>query len=436
MPKKKDEFTLMRSLLHIKHRNVRWSNFLIDSAIDCNLVEKRALYLISEWVKINFVSRNLGVPENWKELIMHFTDEDLGVIGGKKNIPRTYQALKQLGKKFIAVEYTNEKGQKIKGRIHWIDAFYYNTVTKVYDVRISPEILPYMINVKGNFTTIDIGEAMSFASKETQKMYEFACKYSGDYRYSDRISKEMGFNYAKNVVPVKMETLRNMLGLDEVKDERTGKIEKRGKYSNYNGIKKNVLEKAQKELYFHYKYGKGCIWFDFQEGPRKGLGGKVTTVFLYIYTRKNPKKGEDRPWQEGDEKLNPYEEGFEQLPAQTPQQKMHANPINNLPPDAKQVQLAQLLNKYLNPEEVGYYMRMAVLEGRKRKFNQIDSVMNVIQVIQDKEKQRKFKESTPAYRRNCLVFYVFTENLKRGFGWMIPPYQPQKKSIQNLHGRP
>ena len=57
----------------------------------CTLVEKRAVYCIAEKVKELFVEKNLGVPENWKELYVHLNEEDLRNIGGKKNVPRTYE---------------------------------------------------------------------------------------------------------------------------------------------------------------------------------------------------------------------------------------------------------------------------------------------------------------------------------------------------------
>jgi plasmid replication initiation protein len=117
------------------------------------------------------------------------TEEDLGYIGGKKNVPRTYEALKKLSKKIIHISYLNENNELVNGYIHWVDAFFYNTVTKRYDVRISPEILPYMINVKDHFTTLDIGEAMTFGSARSQKMYEFISMFSGDFRYSDKRSQ-------------------------------------------------------------------------------------------------------------------------------------------------------------------------------------------------------------------------------------------------------
>ena len=283
----------------VSHAEIGKSNFLINAAIDCSALEKRALYLISAWVKENFVVKNLGVPDNWKKLYMQMTEEDLGYIGGKKNVPRTYEALKKLSKKIIHVSYLNENNELVNGYIHWIDAFFYNTVTKLYDVRISPEILPYMINVTDHFTTLDIGEAMTFGSARSQKMYEFISMFSGDFRYSDKRSRELGFVYAKNVIPVSIDKLRSIFGLQEVKDPRTGKVENSKKYSNYNGIKTNILLQAQKELYMLHTMDPDCVWFDFQPLSKNKRGSKVKTVLLYIYTKDNPKKGLDRPWQVG-----------------------------------------------------------------------------------------------------------------------------------------
>lgn len=429
----KNQFPQLVNLRQIKHNRVRWSNFLINAAIDCSALEKRALYLISAWVKENFVVKNLGVPDNWKDLYMQMTDDDLGYIGGKKNIPRTYEALKMLSKKIIHVSYLNGKGEPINGYIHWIDAFFYNSATKLYDVRLSPEILPYMINVKDHFTTLDIGEAMTFGSVRTQKMYEFISMYSGDFRYSDKRSKELGFVYAKNVIPVSMDRVRSIFGLQEVKDPRTGKVENRRKYSSYNGIKTNILQQAQKELYQLHTIDNDCVWFDFQPLSKNKRGSKVKTVLLFIYTKDNPKKGPDHPWQKGDEDLCPYDMGFtkreEKKENLTPQQKIHANPLNTLSFDDKQIALASLFKKYLSPEEVGYYMRQTMFEAKTRLYNQDDVFMNVIQVIQEKESQPSFLKGTDAYRRNCLIKYVLTKNLKKEFGWSIPPIK------QTIHKR-
>lgn len=424
MPKQTEDFGIFQIRPVIHHAKVRWSNFLIQSAMHCTLVEKRAIYCIARKVKELFVEKNLGVPENWKDLYVQLSEQDLGLIGGKKNVPRTYEALKQLGKRFIPVSYDNDKGENIKGRIHWIDAFFYNTVTKTYDVRISPEILPYMINVTENFTTIDVGTAMALKSKESQKMYELCCQFSGDYRYRDHDSVQYGYMYKKRVTVISISELRRIFSLDEIKDDRSGKVEKKACYKNFYFIRKNIIEKAQAELYELYQRGDSDVWFDFVVGPKEGKAKRVTSIMIFIYSRKHPKQGADRPWQEGDEELNPYM-GICEESTQSPQQKLHANPLHEMGTDCQQQYLAQLLSKYLEPEEVGYYMRMTQQQAQRNLFNQADSYLQVIMVVQDKEKQQHFRKSTKAYKRNNLINYVFTKNLQQAFNWNIPrPNKP------------
>ena len=51
------------------------------------------------------------------------------------------------------------------------------------------------------------------------------------------------------------------------------------------------FEVAQKELYDPYSNGFSNLWFDYQEGAKKGRGGKVLSIVAYIYTKDNPKQG-------------------------------------------------------------------------------------------------------------------------------------------------
>ena len=87
----------------VKHEPVRWSNSIVDTPVVYGLIERRTLYFITGEVKHKYAEKNLGVPDNWKDLYFQLTDEDLGVIGGQKNVPRTYEALCKLGEKFLPV---------------------------------------------------------------------------------------------------------------------------------------------------------------------------------------------------------------------------------------------------------------------------------------------------------------------------------------------
>ena len=62
-----------------------------------------------------------------------------------------------------------------------------------------------------------------------------------------------------------------------------------------------------------------------------------------------------------------------------------------------------------------------------------DSYIQVIQVIQEKEKQKKFAEGTRQYKRNNLIDFALKENLK-DFGWSInpPATRRERKSDKSL----
>jgi adenosine deaminase len=75
-----------------------------------------------------------------------------------------------------------------------------------------------------------------------------------------------------------------------------------------------------------------------------------------------------------------------------------------------------MLSRYLTKKEVNYYM-LKIYEQSKR-FK--DSYTQVIQVLQEKETQKKFMEGTKQYKRNNIIDYVLLMNL-RDYGWSIAP---------------
>ena len=385
MPKRRTEIYQLIDLAKIHHENVSWSNVIINSPISYNLLERRAMYFLSAEVKHKFVEKGLGVPDNWKELYFYLKDNDLGIIGGKKNVPRTYEVLCSLGKKFIPIVKTTSDGRIMEGKAHWVDAFFYNQEEDHYVVRISPEIMPYLINLTQDFTSFDIGTAMKLRSKYSQKMYELCCKYGGDFRYSTPITKAQG--------------------------TRTGKVKKASSFRNFNSIRCNILELAQNELFWMYQNQASDYWFDFQAGPKAGRGGKVQSVFIYIYSRTHPKEGSLQPWQEGDLPLDPYEtEKQEHREKRTPAQKLHSNVWYGLE----------------HQEEVYYMMKIC---EQARRFK--DSYTQVIQVIQEKESQKKFMNGTKQYKRNNIMDYVLRKNLQ-DYGWSIEPPTSRRERKNEL----
>ena len=409
----------------ITHEQVRWSNAIVNSPVVYGLIERRTLYFITGEVKHKYTEKNLGVPDSWKDLYFHLTDDDLGLIGGQKNVPRTYAALRELAKKLVPVTFKNEQGQLIRGEVHWVDSFFYNTETGLYDVRVSPEIMPYLIDISKSFTTFDLGTAMLLRSKYSQKMYELCSQFCGDFRFLDSGEKAQGHVYKKRVVPIQMEDFRRIFNLDEVRDPRTKKVITPATYTSFKEVRQFILEATQMELFELYAAKHSNLWFDFQEGPRKGRGGKVSSIFIFIYTKEFPKEGLEKPWQKGDEPLSPFEEYAEPVEHTDIHQRMRENVWYNAGKEAQEIALQTLLGHYLHEDEVLYYMKQIRLKAGRS----YDSYMQVIQVIQDKEKQPKFKNGTDAYRRNSIIKYALRVNLKE-FGWSLEPMNAPTKRKQ------
>lgn len=104
---------------------------------------------------------------------------------------------------------------------------------------------------------------------------------------------------------------------------------------------------------------------------------------------------------------------------------MRENVWYNAGKEAQEIALQTLLGHYLHEDEVLYYMKQIRLKAGRS----YDSYMQVIQVIQDKEKQPKFKSGTDAYRRNSIIKYALRVNLKE-FGWSLEPMNAPTKRKQ------
>ena len=98
-----------------------------------------------------------------------------------------------------------------------------------------------------------------------------------------------------------MDYFRVLFNLNEIRDKKTGKVLQESSYESFKDIRSNILQVAQNELYDLYMFHASNVWFDYQAGPRKGKGGKTSSIIIYVYTRENPKEGICRPWQKGDE---------------------------------------------------------------------------------------------------------------------------------------
>lgn len=398
-----------------------FSNLLLRSPLRYTMMERRFLYKLSEAIKMRYEEMGLTMRDNWQNLVFNMTDRDLASVGGNTNVMRTYKTVRSLAQKAIVQFHENEDKQLVVDYFHWIDAFRWNTSTNDYTVRVSPELYDYVINLTKSFTVLNLHTAILLESKYSQKFYEICCLYSGDFRFIDPTTPDE--TYKKRVLKMSIEAFRFTFGLSELHDPKTGELLEKEKYQRFKTMVEKVILPAQRELYALYKNHLCDVWFDFEVPDRYGRGrnGSPKNLRFYIYSREFPKSNDaemDRPWQEGDAMLFPYEE--KALKKAPKEKTFKQTDWLSLDGEFQRDTVRQLLKSYLDNDAADYYITR--IDEEQRQSN--DTYSQVIQVIYEKQKQAKFQQGTKKYKQKCLIDFVFAQNLKE-YGWSIPPYSPE-----------
>ena len=290
-----------------------FSNLLLRSPVQYTLMERRFLYKLASCLKMRYKEMGLSIKDNWYNLVFKISKKDLADVGGPTHIDQTFEIIRSLADRSVIQFFKNEKKETILGFFHWIEAFYYNTNTKDYTVRVSHELYEYVAGLTNNFSGFDLNVGIQLNTIYSQKFYELGCVFTsgkGNFRFTkDTNSSEI---FKERVLKLSFEALRFIMGLSEIHDPQNGKLIGEPKYSRYAQVEERVLRPSQNELYTLYKNGSCNLWFDYstdRSGRGQG-GGSVTAVYLYFYTNEHPKSQDpifDRPWQDGDEPLCPFE---------------------------------------------------------------------------------------------------------------------------------
>lgn len=245
----------------------------------------------------------------------------------------------------------------------------------------------------------------------------FYIELTGDFRFIDPSTPNV--IYKKRVIKVSIKAFRFTFGLSELNDPKTGELLEKEKYQRFKTMVMKVILPAQEELYRLYQENHSDVWFDYQVGDRYGRGrnGSPKDLIFYIYTRNHPKSTnpkKNHPWKEGEEPLYPFEEQHNSS-SRTSRKIKESDWLQIDEPEQRKI-VYQLLLCYLNSDEVTYYMKQIDKEQERCR----DSYAQVIQVIYEKQQQPKFQQGTKAYKRKCLIEFVFTKNLLN-YGWSIVP---------------
>ena len=237
-----------------KNSNVKLyqANKLTESRYNFTAVEKRAVYMIMQQIRRQFVDNQIGNKTLFDNLLVKIDTSVLNGANGKTGITTrltdVYKALKSLRSKTFDID--NEEEFLHVGIINY---FAHKKNNGYVEVEVSKKILPYFIElVKSEYTSYYLTVAMSLRNKYSQRFYE----YCSQFRHS-------GIMY---------------LEVDELR--RRFKLE--NKYPRYALLKKYVIEPAKKELEQAYNEGQCDVCFTYSEEKR---GRSVYRIKLSIKSK-------------------------------------------------------------------------------------------------------------------------------------------------------
>jgi len=134
-------------------------------------------------------------------------------------------------------------------KVGWVSSAKYIRQEGAVLLCFDPKLKPYLLQLKGNFTSSKLDMLLNFKSQYTMRIYNLLKQYEG------LGERQIGFDF-----------LREILGLRE------------NQYKRYNDFKKDILVSTQKEL-----AKKGDIYFEFDEIK---YGRRVGAVRFHIFTKK------------------------------------------------------------------------------------------------------------------------------------------------------
>lgn len=222
------------------------SNILTESRYDFDPIEKRCIYAIIQKVRKDYID---GESSLFNNMHVQLPTASLLQIVDEKHTKQAKEALKRLRKRDIEIEDA-QGNWLVCGFINWAQ---YDATKKYWQVEVSSQIMPHLVELASKFTTYSLTVAISLKSKYSQRFYELCCQYRGYKKFGKTIDQ-----------------LRQMFMLEE-------------KYPLLTDFKRKVIAIAQKELKEAYENGQCDVWFDYiQTG--KGVDAHFE---FFIHTKEN-----------------------------------------------------------------------------------------------------------------------------------------------------
>jgi plasmid replication initiation protein len=223
------------------------ANVLTEARYDFDVVEKRILFQIIREVREKFIRTERDFDKPFDNLIIELTPKQLKECD---NLSRVYKSAIKLRNRNITID-TNELFLNV-GYIDWVRHVKNDTCL---EVQVSNQILPYLVELTRNFTTLDLTVAMTLKCSYSQRFYELCSQYR---------------NYNNGYFFKSIIQLKEMFMLED-------------KYKAYKDFRIYVIESAQKEIKELYDEGMSDLYFTYE--PKDKKGKKILSLAFYIHTR-------------------------------------------------------------------------------------------------------------------------------------------------------
>lgn len=228
------------------------ANQLSMARYDFSVIEKRCLYFVIKEVRRLFVDSKKGQKDLFDNMYLQIPSEQLRGLADE--IKDVYTALKKLSDKSIEIENEN-----VWIYTRWILQAKHEKKRDTYNVDVSREIMPYLVELAQSFTTYDLMVALTLKSIYSQRMYELCSQYK---------------NRQNKTFFLELEKLRFIL-----------KVEDKKSYQNVAQLKRDILEVAQKELQTLYEKGQCDLYFTYRTKDTQGR--KILSYYFDIHTKES-----------------------------------------------------------------------------------------------------------------------------------------------------
>jgi len=216
---------------------VTQANELVESRYNLTLGEQRLIFTM--------IARIQPEDEDFKpyRISLHELADFLGI-----NKNHIYADCKKITKKLLEkVVEIQESGRLLQ--THWVSSADYIDGTGQVNLTFDPLLKPYLLQLKGNFTSSRLEMLLSFKSQYTMRMYTLLKQY-------ERLKLRQ----------IELQKLRDTLGI------------RNDQYKLYSNFRDRILEPTQKELKV-----KSDLTFEFDEIK---YGRRVSAIRFHIFAKK------------------------------------------------------------------------------------------------------------------------------------------------------